>query len=100
MVSAIGGDHSVRCTLPSNSAHLAPLATRAFTPVFDGLWRGPHGKKEDQDSARVRGPLHDSERLRIAEAPPHPDLLHSPSQTGVDALLARGEKGTAVRRDA
>jgi hypothetical protein len=69
-----------------NSAHLAPLATRAFTPVFDGLWRGQSGKKEDQNSARVRGPLHDSERLRIAERPPHPDLLP-----------ARGEKESALR---
>jgi hypothetical protein len=40
----------------------------------------------------VRGPLHDSERLRLAEAPPHPALLHSPSKTGVNALMARGEK--------
>jgi hypothetical protein len=30
--------------------------------------------------------------LRLADAPPHPDLLHSPSQTGVNALMARGEK--------
>ena len=37
--------------LPGAAAHLAPLATRALTPVFDGLWRGPHGKKEDQNSA-------------------------------------------------
>jgi hypothetical protein len=29
--------------------------------------------------------------------PPHPDLLHSPSQTGVNALVARGEKETALR---
>jgi hypothetical protein len=29
--------------------------------------------------------------LRLAETPP-PDLLHSPSQTGVNALMARGEK--------
>jgi hypothetical protein len=35
--------------------------------------------------------------LRLAEGPPHPDLLHSPSQTGVNALVARGEKETAVR---
>jgi hypothetical protein len=30
--------------------------------------------------------------LRLAEAPPHPDLLHRPSQTGVNALMACGEK--------
>jgi hypothetical protein len=35
--------------------------------------------------------------LRLAEAPPHPDLLHSPSKTGVNALMARGEKETALR---
>ena len=42
----------------------------------------------------VRGRFH---MLRLAEAPPHPDLLHSPSQTGVNALMARGEKETALR---
>jgi hypothetical protein len=36
-------------------------------------------------------------KLRLAEGPPHPDLLHSPSQTGVNALVERGEKETAVR---
>jgi hypothetical protein len=61
--------------IAEDSAHLAPLAGR-----------GQPGKKEDQNSARVRGPLHDSERLRLAERPPHPDLLP-----------ARGEKETALR---
>src|SRR5580700_11772944 len=61
--------------IAEHSAHLAPLAGR-----------GQQGKDENQNSARVRGPLHDSERLRLAEAPPHPDLLP-----------ARGEKETAVR---
>jgi hypothetical protein len=37
----------------------------------------------------VRGRLH---TLRLAGAPPHPNLLHSPSKTGVNALMARGEK--------
>jgi hypothetical protein len=32
--------------------------------------------------------------------PPHPDLLHSPSKTGVNALMARGEKETALHRRA
>jgi hypothetical protein len=41
----------------------------------------------------VRGRFH---KLRLVGAPPHPDLLHSPSQTGVNALMARGEKETAV----
>ena len=56
---------------------------RAFTPVFDGLWRGQHGKTENQNSAWVRGRFH---KLRLAEAPPHPYLLP-----------ARGEKETALR---
>jgi len=67
--------------VPDAAAHLAPLAGR-----------GQPGKTENQNSARVRGPLHDSERLRLAERPPHPDLLHSPSKTDVNALVARGEK--------
>jgi len=48
-------------------------------------------------------------KLRLAEAPPHPDLLHSPSHSiraftpvfagyAVNALMERGEKETAVRR--
>jgi hypothetical protein len=36
--------------------------------------------------------------LRLAEGPPHPDLLHSPSQTGVNALVASGEKEHASTR--
>jgi hypothetical protein len=40
----------------------------------------------------VRGRFH---KLRLAEAPPHPDLLHRPSKTGVNALMARGEKERA-----
>src|SRR5258708_25359644 len=38
---------------------------------------------------RVRGRLHESEPV---ERPPHPDPLHSPSQTGVNALMASGER--------
>jgi len=37
----------------------------------------------------VRGPFRESE---LVETPPHPDLLHSPSKTGVNALMASGEK--------
>jgi hypothetical protein len=40
----------------------------------------------------VRGRFH---KLRLAVRPPHPDLLHSPSKTDVNALMARGEKETA-----
>jgi hypothetical protein len=43
---------AIRAHAAPGTAHLAPLATRAFTPVFDGLWRGKHGKVVDQDSAR------------------------------------------------
>jgi hypothetical protein len=46
-----------------------------------------HGGKPELGS--VRGRFH---TLRLAAAPPHPDLLHSPSKTGVNALMARGEK--------
>jgi hypothetical protein len=42
----------------------------------------------------VRGRFH---KLRLAERPPHPDLLHSPSKTGVNALMTRAEKETALR---
>jgi len=53
----------------------------------------------------VRGRFH---TLGLAEAPLHPDLLHSPSKSiraftpvfagfGVNALMAPGEKETAVR---
>ena len=45
------------------------------------------------DFGPVRGRSH---KLRLVEAP-HPDLLNSPSQTGVNALMACGEKETAVR---
>ena len=38
-------------------------------------------------------------KLRLAERPPHPYLLHSPSKTGVNALMARGEKEFACARD-
>ena len=47
------------------------------------------GERSTREARRVRGPLHESEPV---EAPPHPHLLHSPSQTGVNALMASGEK--------
>src|SRR6516164_8524874 len=43
----------------------------------------------------VRGRLHKSERVGT---PPHPDPLHSPSKTGVNALMASGER-EQTRRD-
>src|SRR5450756_2842104 len=49
--------------------------------------RGEVGAKR-----RVRGPLRESE---LVEAPPHPNPLHSPSQTGVNALMASGAREPA-----
>jgi len=43
---------------------------------------------------RVRGPLRESE---LVETPPHPDPLHSPSKTGVNALMANGERAQRRR---
>jgi hypothetical protein len=39
-------------TLAEQCELLAPLAIRAFTPVFDGLWRGPRAQNENKNSAR------------------------------------------------
>src|ERR1700681_1223876 len=62
-----------------SAAHLAPRAGR-----------GQHGKKENRNSVRVRGRLHESEPLRIVEAPPHPTLSpQSPDQV-------RGGRGSAT----
>jgi hypothetical protein len=43
---------------------------------------------------RVRGPLRETE---LVESALHPDLLRSPSQTGVNALMASGEKEKCMR---
>jgi len=37
-----------------------------------------------------------SRKSEFAERPPHPDPLHSPSKTGVNALKASGEREQAV----
>jgi hypothetical protein len=42
----------------------------------------------------MRGPLRESE---LVERPPDPDLLHSPSKTGANALMARGEREQRLR---
>jgi hypothetical protein len=52
-----------------------------------------HRARSELGTVRGRSPT-----LRLAARPPHPDLLHSPSQTGVNALMARGEKETALLR--
>src|SRR5580704_17235967 len=44
---------------------------------------------ERAERARVRGRFRESEPV---ETPPHPDPLHSPSKTGVNALKASGER--------
>ena len=36
----------------------------------------------------------------LVERPPHPDPLHSPSKTGVNALLASGEREKSARPSA
>ena len=48
----------------------------------------------------VRGRLRESElgvESDLVEAPPHPDPLHSPSKTGVNALMASGEREQSAR---
>src|ERR1700680_4618935 len=52
-----------------------------------------HCQKPDLGSVRGR-----FDKLRLAGTPPHPDLLHSPSQTGVNALMASGAKERACAR--
>jgi len=42
-----------------------------------------------EEKGRVRGPTHESEPVG---SPPHPDPLHSPSKTGVNAPMASGER--------
>ena len=42
----------------------------------------------------MRGRFHESE---LVETAPHPDPLHSPSKTGVNALTARGEREQKCR---
>ena len=65
------------------SLHLAPLAGRGRPhPTL------PHGWGR-VGWGRVRGPLRESEPV---DSSPHPDPLHSPSQTGVNALMASGER--------
>jgi hypothetical protein len=56
------------------------------------------GEVERAERARVRGRFRESE---LVEAAPHPDPLHSPSKTGVNALKASGQRehGTKSLRD-
>jgi hypothetical protein len=77
---------------PANPLDLSRFS-RCVNPITACGERATRAKRK-ADLGLVRGRFH---TLRLAEAPPHPDLLHSPSQTGVNALMARGEKETAVR---
>jgi 16S rRNA (adenine1518-N6/adenine1519-N6)-dimethyltransferase len=56
-----------------------------------------YGEVDRAERGRVRGPLRESEP---AERPPHPDPLHSPSKTGVNALKASGEREQLATRAA
>ena len=76
----------------------------ANEPAFDrgrviaagcGLYLAPlAGRGRRALARRVRGPLRES---GLVERPPHPDPLHSPSQTGVNALMASGERAKKCR---
>jgi hypothetical protein len=76
----------------------------ANEPAFDrgrviaagcGLYLAPlAGRGRRALARRVRGPLRESGPV---ERPPHPDPLHSPSQTGVNALMASGERAKKCR---
>jgi hypothetical protein len=61
---------------------LSPLAVRAFTPVFDGLWRGS-GYGLGEGAFR---------RLRLAETPPPQPSPHSASMTHVNVLMREGDE--------
>jgi len=69
-------------------------APRRTSPRLRG--EGHTARRKTTEFGLVRGRFH---KLRLAVRPPHPDLLHSPSKTGVNALMARGEKETAYAWD-
>jgi len=62
----------IRAKLSDGRGNLTPLPrlpSRAFTPVFDGLWRGRNLRASSRKLPGVGGPLHESE-LR-GKAPSH-----------------------------
>jgi hypothetical protein len=86
---------------------LLTLAALAERRGFPRPAYGERAKRAErkQKLGPVRGRFH---RLRLAARPPHPDLLHSPSQSiraftpvfagfAVNARMACGEKETALR---
>ena len=72
--------------------YLSPLAIRAFTPVFDGLWRGRNLRSSRK--FRVRGPLHESElRGKAPSASASPPLWRGP----LSPQAGRGSRKTRTR---
>jgi hypothetical protein len=84
--------------LPATAAPLLPPSPlRAGRSHMAAAFTSPRmrGEVERAERARVRGRFRESEPV---ETPPHPDPLHSPSKTGVNALKACGER-EQKRRD-
>jgi len=72
--------------------YLSPLAIRAFTPVFDGLWRGRNLRSSRK--FRVRGPLHESElRGKAPSASASPPLWRG----SLSPQAGRGSRKTRTR---
>ncbi|HMA71138.1 MAG TPA: enoyl-CoA hydratase/isomerase family protein [Xanthobacteraceae bacterium] len=83
VVEALCGAVSVDAILAAFAEPVAATATDAFTsPRL-------RGEVDRAKRGRVRGPVRESEPV---ESPPHPGPLHSPSKTGVNALMASGER--------
>jgi enoyl-CoA hydratase/carnithine racemase len=69
------------------AAFTSPRSQGEVDPSLPSRAGGREGK------GRVRGPLPKPEPV---DRPPHPDPLHSPSKTGVNALMASGEREKGV----
>jgi two-component system sensor histidine kinase UhpB len=83
----------VRVAVHCNASFISPgLPSGRLRPSATG-----YGEVDRAKRGRVRGPLRESEPVK---RPPHPDPLHSPSQTGVNALMASGEREQLAARDA
>src|SRR5258708_38354816 len=64
--------------------YLSPLAIRAFTPVFDGLWRGRIALLRDPGEGASPQAL--SCKFAFAERPPHPTLSPQAGEGAVPAV--------------
>jgi len=96
--AACAGQGSALIELPATAAPLLPPSPlRAGRSHMAAAFTSPRmrGEVERAERARVRGRFRESEPV---ETPPHPDPLHSPSKTGVNALKASGER-EQKRRD-